>query len=118
MKRLLSGMQPTGSGRLHLGNYEGALKPWIALQGKYEMYCFIADWHALTTMAGSSDSIADQSREVALDYLSAGLDPNQVAIFRQSAVPQHAEQQKEKTKTTEQHNKRKEKKQKKKHKKT
>ena len=91
MKRLLSGMQPTGSGRLHLGNYEGALKPWIALQGKYEMYCFIADWHALTTMAGSPDSIADQSREVALDYLSAGLDPNQVAIFRQSAVPQHAE---------------------------
>jgi tryptophanyl-tRNA synthetase len=55
------------------------------------MYCFIADWHALTTMAGSSDSIADQSREVALDYLSAGLDPSQVAIFRQSAVPQHAE---------------------------
>ena len=90
-KRLLSGMQPTGSGRLHLGNYEGALKPWIALQGEYEMYCFIADWHALTTMAGSLDSIGDQSREVALDYLSAGLDPNQVAIFRQSAVPQHAE---------------------------
>jgi len=84
-------MQPTGSGRLHLGNYEGALKPWTALQDKYEMYCFIADWHALTTMAGSPDSIASQSREVALDYLSAGLDPARCAIFRQSDVMQHAE---------------------------
>lgn len=90
-KRLLSGMQPTGSGRLHLGNYEGALKPWVALQDQYEMYCFVADWHALTTMAGSPESIAAQSREVALDYLSAGLDPTRCAIFRQSSVMQHAE---------------------------
>jgi len=90
-KRLLSGMQPTGNGRLHLGNYEGALKPWTRLQDQYEMYCFIADWHALTTMAGSPESIASQSREVALDYLSAGLDPQRCAIFRQSDVPQHAE---------------------------
>lgn len=90
-KRLLSGMQPTGSGRLHLGNYEGALKPWVELQDQYEMYCFIADWHSLTTMAGSPDSIAAQSREVALDYLSAGLDPNKCAIFRQSSVMQHGE---------------------------
>jgi len=84
-------MQPTGNGRLHLGNYEGALKPWTRLQDQYEMYCFIADWHALTTMAGSPESIASQSREVALDYLSAGLDPQRCAIFRQSDVPQHAE---------------------------
>jgi tryptophanyl-tRNA synthetase len=90
-KRLLSGQQPTGSGRLHLGNYEGALKPWTLLQDQYEMYCFIADWHALTTMAGSGESIAATSREVALDYLSAGLDPERCAIFRQSDVPQHAE---------------------------
>jgi tryptophanyl-tRNA synthetase len=90
-KRLLSGMQPSGNGRLHLGNYEGALKPWVGLQDQYEMYCFIADWHALTTLAGSPESIADQSRQVALDYLSAGLDPEKCAIFRQSDVMQHAE---------------------------
>ena len=84
-------MQPSGTGRLHLGNWEGALKPWVALQDQYEMYCFIADWHALTTLAGSDRSIAEQSREVALDYLSAGLDPSKVSIFRQSAVMQHAE---------------------------
>ena len=90
-KRLLSGMQPTGNGRLHLGNYEGALKPWVELQDEYEMFCFIADWHSLTTLAGSDASIAEQSRQVAMDFLSAGLDPNKCAIFRQSAVPQHAE---------------------------
>lgn len=90
-KRLLSGMQPSGNGRLHLGNYEGALKPWVGLQDQYEMYCFIADWHALTTLAGSPESIAEQSKQVALDYLSAGLDPEKCAIFKQSQVPQHAE---------------------------
>lgn len=90
-KRLLSGMQPTGSGRLHLGNYEGALKPWVRLQDEYEMFCFVADWHSLTTMAGSAESIADASRQVVLDYLSAGLDPEKCAIFKQSNVPQHAE---------------------------
>jgi len=90
-KRLLSGMQPTGNGLLHLGNYEGALKPWIRLQDSYEMFCFIADWHALTTLAGTTQSIAEASRNVALDYLSAGLDPDKCAIFRQSTVMQHAE---------------------------
>jgi len=90
-KRLLSGMQPSGNGRLHLGNYEGALKPWVRLQDEYEMYCFVADWHSLTTLAGTAASIAEQSREVALDYLSAGLDPEKCAIFRQSQVMQHAE---------------------------
>ncbi len=90
-KRLLSGMQPTGSGKLHLGNWEGALKPWVRLQDEYEMFCFVADWHALTTMAGSPESIAQMSREVVLDYLSAGLDPHKCAIFCQSHVPQHAE---------------------------
>lgn len=84
-------MQPTGTGRLHLGNWEGALKPWVRLQDEYEMYCFVADWHALTTVAGNPESIAEKSREVALDYLSAGLDPEKCAIFRQSHVPQHAE---------------------------
>jgi tryptophanyl-tRNA synthetase len=90
-KRLLSGMQPTGAGRLHLGNYEGALKAWVRLQDEYEMYCFVADWHALTTLAGTGQSIIDDAREIALDYLSAGLDPEKCAIFLQSEVPQHAE---------------------------
>jgi len=92
-KRLLSGMQPTGTGRLHLGNLEGALRPWVKLQDEYQMFCFIADWHALTTLAEDGDppDIAAKSREVALDYLSAGLDPERCAIFRQSHVPQHAE---------------------------
>ncbi len=90
-KRLLSGMQPTGTGRLHLGNYEGALKPWVALQDQYQMFCFVADWHSLTVTTGADDDIAGKSREVVLDYLSAGLDPDKCAIFRQSHVPQHAE---------------------------
>lgn len=90
-KRILSGMQPTGNGLLHLGNYEGALKPWVALQDQYEMFCFVADWHALTTLAGTGESIADATRSVVLDYLSAGLDPDKCAIFRQSQVIQHAE---------------------------
>ena len=92
VKRLLSGMKPTGTGRLHLGNYEGALKPWVGLQNKYEMFCFIADWHALTMVAGPEElSLAERSRQVALDYLAAGLDPQKCAIFRQSDVKQHAE---------------------------
>ncbi|MBC8139585.1 MAG: tryptophan--tRNA ligase [Fibrella sp.] len=90
-KRLLSGMQPTGAGKLHLGNYEGALKAWVSLQDEYEMFCFVADWHALTTLATSGQSIIADAREIALDYLSAGLDPEKCAIFLQSEVPQHAE---------------------------
>jgi tryptophanyl-tRNA synthetase len=92
-KRILSGMKPTGTGRLHLGNYEGALKPWVRLQDEYEMFCFIADWHSLTTVneETAQESVADKSRQVAMDYLSAGLDPEKCAIFVQSHVPQHAE---------------------------
>ena len=85
-------MKPTGNqGRLHLGNLEGALRPWVRLQDEYEMFCFIADWHALTTVTGTPEGIAEASRNTALDYLSAGLDPDRCAIFRQSQVPQHAE---------------------------
>ena len=90
-KRLLSGMQPTGGGRLHLGNLEGALRPWIKLQDEYEMFCFIADWHALTTVAEKRYDIAEASRQTAIDYLAAGLNPDKCAIFRQSDVKQHAE---------------------------
>lgn len=90
-KRLLSGMQPTGGGRLHLGNLEGALRPWIKLQDEYEMYCLIADWHSLTTVAEKSMDIEEASRQTAIDYIAAGLDPKTCAIFRQSDVKEHAE---------------------------
>lgn len=87
--RLLSGMQPTGL--LHLGNLEGALANWVKLQDEYEAFYFIADWHALTTMLDRTEEIARYRREVALDFLAAGLDPNKCAIFVQSDVKEHAE---------------------------
>lgn len=90
-KRLLSGMQPTGGGRLHLGNLEGALRPWVRLQNEYEMFCFIADWHALTTASENLSDLAEASRQTAMDFLAAGLDPARCAIFRQSDVKEHAE---------------------------
>ncbi len=90
-KRLLSGMQPTGGGRLHLGNLEGALRPWVQLQDQYEMFCMIADWHALTTVAEKQFDIAEACRQTAMDFLAGGLDPDKCAIFRQSDVKEHAE---------------------------
>jgi tryptophanyl-tRNA synthetase len=90
-KRLLSGMQPTGGGQLHLGNLEGALRPWISLQDDYEMFCFIADWHSLTTIAEKQIDIRHDSLQTAIDFLAAGLDPAKCAIFRQSDIKEHAE---------------------------
>ncbi|MCS6776033.1 MAG: tryptophan--tRNA ligase [Chloroherpetonaceae bacterium] len=90
-KRLLSGMQPTGTGALHLGNLEGALRNWIRLQNDYEMYCCIVDWHALTTRFHEARAIAPASRQVAADYIASGLDPERCAIFLQSHVKEHAE---------------------------
>ena len=90
-KRLLSGMQPTGTGALHLGNLEGALRNWIRLQDEYEMYCCIVDWHALTTRYQEAQEIAPASRQVAADYIASGLDPKKCAIFIQSHVKEHAE---------------------------
>jgi len=82
-------MRPTG--KLHLGNYMGALANWVKLQDKYECYFFIADWHALTTDYADTSNIAANTLEVALDFLAAGLDPAQSVIFLQSKVLQHAE---------------------------
>lgn len=82
-------MQPTGL--LHLGNLEGALANWVGLQDEYEAYFFVADWHALTTLFHSTDLIRDYTREVAIDFLAAGLDPERSAIFVQSDVKEHAE---------------------------
>jgi tryptophanyl-tRNA synthetase len=89
MKRVLSGMRPTG--KLHLGNYMGALLNWVRLQGDYECYFFIADWHALTTDYADTSKIAENTLEVALDWLAAGLDPERSVVFVQSSVPEHAE---------------------------
>ena len=87
--RVLSGMRPTG--KLHLGNYMGALANWVKLQEQYECYFFIADLHALTTDYADTSQIAPNSLEGALDFLAAGLDPNRCTIFLQSLVKQHYE---------------------------
>ena len=84
-------MQPTGTGKLHLGNLEGALRPWIQRQDEYEMFCFIADWHCLTTVAERRYNVHEAAMQTAIDFLAAGLDPAKCAIFRQSDVKQHAE---------------------------
>jgi len=86
---ILSGMQPTG--HLHLGNYEGALKNWVALQDEYEMYCCIVDWHALTADYDKTAEFPDRVFQVTLDYLAAGLNPDTCSIFVQSQVKEHAE---------------------------
>ena len=86
---ILSGMQPTG--QLHLGNYEGALKNWVSLQDKYRMYLCIVDWHALTSDFNDTAQMQNRIFEAAVDYLSAGLDPEKCSIFVQSDVKEHAE---------------------------
>ena len=86
---VVSGARPTG--RLHLGNYWGTLKNWVDLQDKYDCYFFVADWHALTTGADKSGSIAGSTREMVLDWLAIGLDPARAVFFRQSDVKAHAE---------------------------
>jgi tryptophanyl-tRNA synthetase len=88
-ERILSGMRP--SGKLHLGNYLGALKNWVQLQAEYECFYFIADWHALTTGYADTTQIRTWVRDIAIDYLSAGLDPEKSVLFIQSRVPEHAE---------------------------
>jgi tryptophanyl-tRNA synthetase len=84
-------MRPTG--KLHLGNYMGALANWVKLQdsGQYESYFFIADWHALTSDYADTSQIAANTKDVLLDYLAAGLDPERSVLFLQSKVLQHAE---------------------------
>lgn len=88
-KRVLSGMRPTG--KLHLGNYMGALANWVRLQHEYECYFFIADWHALTTDYVDPSQLRQNSLDVALDWLAAGLDPEKCTLFVQSHVKFHAE---------------------------
>lgn len=87
-KRMLSGMQP--SGRLHLGNWLGALKNWVKFQDEYEAYYFVADWHALSTHYADTSKIREYIREMLIDWLSVGVDPRKSTVFLQSRVPEHA----------------------------
>jgi tryptophanyl-tRNA synthetase len=87
-KRILSGVQP--SGKLHLGNYFGAVKQHIALQDEGQCFYFIADYHSLTTIHDPK-VLRENTHDVALDYLALGLDPKRAVFFRQSDVPEVAE---------------------------
>ena len=89
MDRVLSGMRPTG--KLHIGHYFGALKNWIGLQDKYDCFYFIADWHALTTNYENPENIKELRKEMILDWLSVGLDPDKCTMFVQSKNIYHAE---------------------------
>lgn len=88
-KIILSGNRPTG--RLHLGNYTGALENWVSLQSQYRCYFMVADWHVLTTDYEHTAAIAGNTREMVIDWISAGLDPETSVIFVQSQVKEHAE---------------------------
>lgn len=88
-RRVLSGMRPTG--KLHLGNYMGALKNWVELQNAYECFFMVADVHALTTDYADPRQIPNFTREVVLDWLSAGLDPERSVMFVQNHVKHHYE---------------------------
>ena len=86
---MLSGITPSGRG-LHIGNYFGAVKPQVELQDEYEAYYFVADLHALTTVK-DREVLENNIREVVLDYLALGLDPEKCVFFRQSQVAEHAQ---------------------------
>ena len=88
MNRIFSGVQPTGN--LHLGNYLGAIRNWVALQHDYECIFCIVDLHALT-LPQEPDELRGATREVAAAYIAAGIDPGKCIIFNQSMVPAHAE---------------------------
>jgi len=88
-KRVLSGMRPTG--KLHLGNYVGALENWVRMQDQYECFFVIVDWHALTTDYADPSHLKENLVDVLLDWLAAGLDPAKCVMFIQSHVPTHAE---------------------------
>lgn len=88
-ERVLSGMRPTGA--LHLGHYHGVLRNWVKLQHEYPCLFFVADWHALTTEYDNPGDIEQNTWDMVIDWLAAGVDPNQATLFIQSKVPEHAE---------------------------
>lgn len=86
---VLSGLKPTG--RVHLGNYFGAVRNWVALQERYKCFYFVADWHALTSDYADPSNIRQSTYDAVADWLAAGLDPDRSTIFVQSAIKEHAE---------------------------
>jgi tryptophanyl-tRNA synthetase len=88
-ERVLSGMQ--SSGKVHLGNLVGALNNWVKLQDRYDCYYFVADWHSLTTGYADPSTIKESTRDLLVNFLAAGLDPEKCTIFIQSKVLEHAE---------------------------
>jgi tryptophanyl-tRNA synthetase len=86
---ILSGNRPTG--KLHLGNWAGALENWVALQDDYRCFFMVADWHVLTTAADATGSIEENTREMVIDWIAAGIDPERSIVFVQSRVKEHAE---------------------------
>lgn len=88
-QRVLSGMRPTG--KLHFGHYHGVLANWLRLQEEHECFFFVADWHALTTDYANPSGIKENVREMVLDWLSVGIDPERAVVFRQSSIKEHAE---------------------------
>lgn len=89
MKRIFSGMRPTG--KLHLGHLAGALTNWVRLQDEYECFFCIVDWHGLMSEYADSKMIRENCIEVLLDWLAVGIDPRRSVVFMQSHVPEHAE---------------------------
>jgi len=89
LDRVLSGMQT--SGKVHLGNLVGALQNWVKLQDKYDCYYFVADWHALTTGYANPEALHDSVKDLLINFLAAGLDPDKCTIFLQSRILEHAE---------------------------
>ncbi|MDR1417726.1 MAG: tryptophan--tRNA ligase [Endomicrobium sp.] len=88
-KRVLSGMRPTG--RLHLGHYFGVVQNWVKMQEEFECFYMSSDWHALTTDYADTSKIDENTFEMVADWITAGIDPRQVVIFKQSRVPYHSE---------------------------
>ena len=88
-ERVLSGMRPTGA--LHLGHLLGALQNWVVLQGEYECYFMVADWHALMSEYEDPNEIRRNGEQMVIDWLACGIDPEKSVIFRQSDVPAHLE---------------------------
>ncbi|HUP66357.1 MAG TPA: tryptophan--tRNA ligase [Thermoanaerobaculia bacterium] len=86
---VLSGLRPTG--RVHLGNYFGAIRNWVRLQDSYRCFYFVADWHALTSDYADPARVKDATYDAVADWLAAGMDPAIATIFVQSQVPEHAE---------------------------
>jgi tryptophanyl-tRNA synthetase len=88
-KRLISGIQPTG--KMHLGNYLGSIQNWVALQETYDAFFMVVDLHSLTTVYDDPSRLRQDKLGLAIDLLSAGIDPKKSCLFNQSDVPEHAE---------------------------